>query len=192
MKKHFSNLGILLSIRLWNSKENDIYIIWKQVKRSVYNCGLAASRASYLPKKGRAKGRLPASSMASITPCYMAMLTATYSPSNQIRVEKREGDAHLTYSKRKRLTLHSVCRGETNQNNTVGVFFFWKEEEEENKAGQKRDENRSPKATANPKKKEAYRQRMYEIQSSCSCCPATQHLTTGWNLRAETTDGVKL
>ena len=118
----------------------------------MYNCGLAASRASYLPKKGRAKGRLPASSMVSITPCYMAMLTATYSPSNQIRVEKREGDAHLTYSKRKRLTLHSVCRGETNQNNTVGVFFFWKEEEEENKAGQKRDENRSPKATANPEK----------------------------------------
>jgi hypothetical protein len=63
----------------------------------MYNCGLAASRASYyLPKKGRAKRRLPASSMVSITPCYMAMLTTTYSPSNQIRVEKREGDAHLT------------------------------------------------------------------------------------------------
>ena len=108
---------------------------------------------SYLPKKGRAKRRLPASSMVSITPCYMAMLTATYSPSNQIRVEKREGDAHLTYSKRKRLTLHSVCRGETNQNNTVGGFFFLKRRRRRKQSRSKERRKQEPKGDGEPRKR---------------------------------------
>jgi len=82
---------------------------------------------------------------------------------------------------------------EEKQTKTIPLGFFFSEKKKKKKTKQvKRETKTGAQRRRRTQKKEAYRQRMYEIQSSCSCCPATQHLTTGWNLRAETTEGVKL